>query len=290
MLENDPCVTGDESIQETADILLAIARDDDRPDIRSVALRVAAEVLTVRWRTKLQNYDSGLPKDAASLIAAAAAGMYPWEEADLIDEDERDARAAVIDALDLVASTESPEIANSIARRVATACEKVKEFLGADGTRGSIGARGFAIHSEVVREAVKASIGLLVLSVSSGGLRLPVAGVMPQLILSTSVILGAAECGGDADVFRDCRRLLSGIAHAAPLLPEGLMSVGRGVRESVRGLEDRDEDKRSRDEVLAILKGVTVVAESMRLREDRHGEHEASPHVQRRCTRPHQSA
>ena len=263
VLENDPCVTGDESIRETADILLAIARDDDRPEIRSVALRVAAEVLTVRWRTKLQNYDSGLPKDAASLIAAAAAGRYPWEEADLIDEDERDARAAVIDALDLVASTESPEIANSIARRVATACEKVKEFLGADGTRGSIGARGFAIHSEVVSEAVKTSIGLLVLSVSSGGLRLPVAGVMPQLILSTSVILGAAECGGDADVFRDCRRLLSGIAHAAPLLPEGLISVGRGVRESVRGLEDRDEDKRSRDEVLAILKGVTVVAESI---------------------------
>ena len=191
VLEQNPCVTGDESIQETADLLLAIARDDDRSDIRVVALRVAAEVLAVRWRSKLQNFDSGLPK-GASLIAAASAGRYPWEDADLVDEDERDASLAVIDALDLLTSTESPEIADSVARRVANACERVKEFLGGDGARGSSGARGFAIHSETAGEAVKTGIGLLVLCVSSGGRRLPVAKVLPQLVLSTCVIMGAA--------------------------------------------------------------------------------------------------
>jgi len=138
VLEQNPCVTGDESIQDTADLLLVIARDDDRSDIRVVALRVAAEVLAVRWRTKLQNFDSGISKDAASLIAAASAGRYPWEDADLVDEDERDASLAVIDALDLLTSTESPEIADSVARRVANACERVKEFLGGDGARGGV--------------------------------------------------------------------------------------------------------------------------------------------------------
>lgn len=263
VLEQNPCVTGDESIQETADILLVIARDDDRSDIRVVALRVAAEVLAVRWRTKLQNFDSGISKVAASLIAAASAGRYPWEDADLVDEDERDASLAVIDALDLLTSTESPEIADSVARRVANACEKVKEFLSGDGARGSSGARGFAIHSETAGEAVKTGIGLLVLSVSSGGRRLPVAKVLPQLVLSTCVIMGAAEGGGDADVFRDCRRLLSGIAQASHLLPDGLTCVGYAAREAVLGLENRDEEKTSRDEVLAILKGVTVLAESI---------------------------
>ena len=66
VLEQNPCVTGDESIQETADLLLVIARDDDRSDIRVVALRVAAEVLAVRWRSKLQNFDSGISKDVST--------------------------------------------------------------------------------------------------------------------------------------------------------------------------------------------------------------------------------
>lgn len=251
--------------------LLAAAQDEDRPDVRAASLRAAADVLAWRWKTTPLNLAAGLPNNAASLVAAAAAtdarGSGDEHGSGGDDLGVTDAHGAVLRALAVLASPSSTAVVDGVARRVAVAAEKAAEFLG--GARGGgASARGFATHAATATAAVRAATGLVALWSSSCGQAPPpvpvaVPTVVPRVVQATCVILGAAERAGDAELARDCRGLLARVAAELPSLPEGAAALGAAVRDAVRRVGGEDgEPPPTHEEIIAVLKGHTLLIEA----------------------------
>jgi len=246
-------VSGDgHSLHEVASLLLATAREDERPDVRAAALHAAADVLAARWRTTPPNVAAGLPNDAASLVAAAAVTDPADGGGGGEDFGAGSALAAVRNALGVLAPPPSTAVAEGVARRVVVAAEKAAGSLGGSGARGGYAARGFAGFAAAAAAAVRAATGLVALRLPSD---LPLS---PGMVRAACVILGAADGAGDADLARECRGLLCRVAaDCSPML------VSRVVWEAARRVGGEDgEPAPGHEEVVAVLNGHALLMEA----------------------------